>query len=319
MKFIYFYCSHFKGKNPTSRKGNYFEDMKAKLKEVLEISKEKNVDCILHGGDFTDSPVIALNLIDEIVDMIEENEKPFYAIRGSHDEIGHNPELSTSSILSHIFRRSDTIHHLNWMIDDEAVLVHGYDYYHDMENDFKKDGLMIPKELKKKYFVKKSIALTHAFIVEKPFHKDVVHILAKDLKTDYDLILLAHYHPEQGIFKIGNTTFVGIGSLARKTIGKGDTERTPNVLFVDTEKQIMDVIPLKSIRPKEETFDFEVIEILKREGESLDDFIDSLESVAVQGLGVKDAIVKICNENKIEKEIKDKIINKIDEAQEAME
>ena len=75
MKFIYFYCSHFKGKNPTSRKGNYFEDMKAKLKEVLEISKEKNVDCILHGGDFTDSPVIALNLIDEIVDMIEEQLK----------------------------------------------------------------------------------------------------------------------------------------------------------------------------------------------------------------------------------------------------
>ena len=314
MKFLYTYCTHIKGRTPVNRTGNFFDDIKEKFKEVMSISQERNVDAIFHGGDFTDSPVLALNLADEIIDIIEENKKPFYVVRGNHGEIGHNPDLSESSILSHIFRRSSVIQHLDRVQDvwsGGKVFIRGFDFYHNIENDLKENGLLV----KDKKEGEKHIAIVHAFISEKPFFKDVAHVVAKDLKTNYDLILLAHYHDEQGIFKVGDTTFIGIGALARKTIGKGDTNRTPNVLFVDTDEKQIEVIPLKNVRPKDEVFNLEIVELFKSNKESLDNFIESLDSVEVQGLGVREAIEKVCEKNNIDKNIKDKIIQKIYEVQ----
>jgi len=308
LRFLYIYCSHIKGTNPINRTCTYFEDMKAKIQEVVNLSKEYKVDKVFHGGDFTDSTNIALHLIDEIIDMIEESGVEWHIIRGNHDEIGHNPEASNRTILDHIFRRCKSIKHLDMIVDDKSkCIVQGFDYYHNIENDLKEKGLF-SKSSTKDY---KKIAITHAFITKDSFHPDVMHVKMEDIKTDFDLVLIAHYHNRLGMNKIGDTMFAGIGSLARLTIAKGDISRTPSVLYVDTENAVMNEIELLSAKPVDEIFNLERISEIKRYDDSMQKFIDGLESINLQGLNLRGIIEGIGKKNNIEKNVIDKIVNRI--------
>ena len=106
MKFIYFSDSHIKGKTPRYRTGDYFQDIKAKIIEVLKLAVDYNCDTIFCGGDLFDSPLVSLNICDEIIDLIEDCGIDFYCVTGNHDEIGHNPNLSGQTILGHLFKRT---------------------------------------------------------------------------------------------------------------------------------------------------------------------------------------------------------------------
>ena len=290
---------------------NYYEDIKAKIAETIALSKELGCDKVIHGGDLTDAPAMSLAMCDEIVDLIEDGQIPWDVIRGNHDEIGHNPNLSGESILDHIFRRSKIIRHLggqaNSKDDNMDVFIEGFDYYHGIEKDIKEKGLNCCMP----HLPGKKIAVVHAFITPVPFLPSVLHIQIPDIKTDFDLVLIAHNHSEFGIIKQGRTTYVSIGALARKTIASGDTSRMPNVLFIDTEAPIIRVIPLKCGKPAEEVFDMVKVREAKEFTASIDNFIQSLESTKFQGLNLRAIIEQLAQQEGIDREVVDEIMERI--------
>ena len=314
MKILFLTDSHIKGINPIYRKGSFLGDMTTKISEVIKLSKELGCEKVLHGGDLFDSPLVSLKLCDTFVDMIEHAGIPWGIVRGNHDEIGHNPNLSGESILDHIFRRSKLIYNLGGRSNGK-IYIEGFDYYHGIEKDLKEKGLIssIP------YVGDKQIAVVHAFITSKPFNPKVMHVVANEIQTDFQLVLVSHYHAEFGILKVNNpvtgmkTTFVSIGSLARLTVADSDISRMPNVLFIDTDISLIKVIPLQSAKPASEVFDLTNLEKKQQFETRIDNFVNSLESVKVQGLNLRSVIEEIGIRLMEDREVIDEVIKRIGE------
>lgn len=306
MKILFFTDSHGKGVNPISRRGDFFADLMVKFREIGTLGRQMGVDVYLHGGDLFDSPLVSLNVCDEVVDEIERWGKPFFIIRGNHDEIGHNPNASGQSVLDHIFRRSKVIKHLEHQVyNDGELFIQGFDYTHNIEEDIRNNGLMssMPNLTGKK------IAVVHAFILDKPFIRSVPHIVIDDIKTDFNLVLVGHYHLAFGSIKKGNTTFVGLGALMRTSVI--DINRKPSVAVIDTTVGSMNIIYLNDVKPADEVFDLNKIAETKQFEDRLDDFIDSLDSVKFQGLNLRNIIEQIGKEGKVERVVIDEILERI--------
>lgn len=308
--FIYCADTHIKGKNPENRIGNFYQDLMAKIKEIIFIAKKHSVDFIVHGGDLFNSPDVSNIMIDEFIDLVEQSKIIWYVIFGNHDEFGHSPELSKSSALAHIFRRSKYIKHLDTEIlnasKQEGVdaVLQGFDYYHLIESDIKEKGLMC-KYPKAKF----KIAVPHAFITLKPFLPHVMHIRAKNVKTDFDIILCSHYHSAWNIKEFNGAKFVNLGAIGRQ--GIDEINRTPQVLLVDTDTKKLEIIKLKSAKPGKEVFDLEKVEKRKAFEQNIDNFIESLDNVKFQSLDIIGRIMEIGKEKNIEKEVIEEVINRI--------
>jgi len=310
MKFLYLCDTHIKGKNPENRIGNYYNDIMDKIKEVISLSKEYNVDFIVHGGDLYDSDTVSNTMVDDFIDLVEKNKKEWYIIWGNHDEIAHNIKISKSTSLAHIFRRSKYISHLETNILKASkqkgidTVLQGFDYYHNIEGTIREKGLMC------KYpDAKFKIAVTHAFITLKPFLPHVLHIQLKDVKTDFDIVLCSHYHKDWGIKELNGTKFVNLGAIGRQ--GIDEVDRIPQVLLVDTDTKELKIIKLKSAKDCKEVFDLEKIEKMKQFEGNIENFIHSLESVKFQSLDIRGKVEEIGKKTNTEKEVIKEVINRI--------
>jgi len=304
MKILNLRDTHFRAKNSIHRIGNMYKDILAKVDEVIELSKK--CDIVLHNGDFFDSPFVSNTVIDDIVDRIEDSKISWYVTVGNHDCSSANWESSRSSALAHIFRRSNSIHELK-ELEFDNVYIKSYPYYYGVEEDIKKDGVRHDK--KDKF----TIASTHSFISIKPFLKQVLHVQAKDISTNYDLVLCSHFH---ALFDetINNTRFINSSSLCRLSIT--EKNHKPTVAIIDTETRDVKFIELKSAKPFEEVFDLSKIDTKKEFNADIEKFIKSIESAEFQEMSITGIINQIAKEKKIDKEVVNLIVNKIGELDE---
>lgn len=310
MKFLYIQDTHIRGRNSEHRIGNYYEDVMVKINEVVELSKKIGTDCVLHGGDIWDSANVSNVMLDEFIDLVEAAKIPWYVLPGTHDMIGHDWALSKGSTLAHAFRRSRLIHELTTLSEsgDEHSkwFIQGFKYYHNCESDIAKNGLMSSAPLPLK------IAVTHAFITLKPFLKTVMHVVAKDIATDFDIVLNAHYHCPWGIKRIGNTKWVNIGAFGRKSIDEIDIK--PTVVYIDTDKpDNIELIPLTTAKPGNEVFDLTKVTESKVFEQSIDDFINSLQNVKMDELDVRGIVELLAKDHHIDLDVKKEVIKRIGE------
>jgi len=301
MKFLYCTDIHIKGKNPVNRLDNYYQSCLEKIDEIIQIAKRQDCKFIICGGDLFDSPNVSNTIIDDFVDKVEASKIDWHIVSGNHDMTGHNWEVSKASALAHIFRRSKSIMLLD-TIDGTNYYIKGYKYYHTIEEDFKEKGL---KHRKKNKF---TIAISHAFISIKPFFKEVSHICAKDLQTNYDLVLCSHFHTNFDEI-INGTRFLNTNSIGRSSITE---QHTPQVAIIDTAHDIMK-IDLESAKKANEIFDLSKYEELKANKKDIKEFLQSLKNVDFQSMSISEQIVKIGKEQKVDKEIVDYLLNKIGE------
>lgn len=299
MKLLYLADPHGKGKNPCNRLDNYYQSWLEKIKEVIEIANVNSCDKIICGGDLFDSPNVSNTIIDDFVDLVEESGINWQVVPGNHDMSAHNWELSKSSALAHMFRRSKIISQLTELscggVNIEKCIIKGYKYYHTIEEDMIENGLMCDSDAEFK------IAVPHAFISIKPFFKDVSHICAKDLKTNYDLILCSHFHMTFDE-TINGTRFINPNSLGRTSIRE---QHMPEVLIVDTETREIEKINLQSAKQIGEIFDLEKYEELKGKKKDIKEFLDSLKDVDFQSMDLGQQIVKMGKNNNID----DSVVN----------
>lgn len=305
MKFLYLQDSHIKGKNPENRIGSYYNDVMTKIKEIISIAQKNKCNMIISGGDNLDSPLVSLPVCDKFIDIIEEGKIPFYTIWGNHEEEGNNFTLSKSTTLNHIFNRSSYIKLLT-NIEKKDYYIKGYSYFHNIEENIRNKGLFC-KEIKNKW----KIAIVHALVTLKKLPYQAMYVVAKDIKTDFDVVLVAHNHSQYGIKEINGVKFVFLGALGRRKIDEKDIK--PSVLLIDTESRKLEIIELKSGKRAKEVFDLEKVREIKQfEGEIIN-FINSLSDVKLQGLNIRSMVEYIAKEKNVKQEITKECITRIGE------
>ena len=304
MRFLYIQDTHIRGINPSSRKGDYYQNIMAKISEVVSLSKKSKVDCVIHGGDLFDSGIVSNTIVDDFVDKIEDVGILWYIVPGNHDMVAHNWEVSKASSLAHIFRRSDLIREFT-LLTDKSTHIQGFRYWHNIEEDIKQ-GMLCNANVEKYSF---TIAIVHALITLKSLPYQAMHVVAKDIKTNYDVVLVAHNHQAWGIKDVNGTTFINMGSLGRRKIDEADVK--PSILYVDTEKKELKIIELKSAKLKEEVFDLDRIEQAKDFNADIELFIKSLKETKVSGLDLRGIIEHIASQRNIDRIIIKEVIERI--------
>jgi predicted phosphodiesterase len=282
---------HIAGKNPCNRIDDYRSSCLLKLDEIVEISKK--CDYVISAGDLWDSAVVVNSLVDDVVDRIESSKRIWYFIYGNHDILNYNIESSSSVSLTHMIRRSKWIQHLD-ILQDKNYYIKGYDCQFGKETELKEKGLMC------NYDADFKIAITHQFITIKPFHPQVLHVQAKDIQNNYDLIICSHFH-SQFDKTINKTRFLNLGELGRVSISEAHHE--PQVAIIDTETKQIEIIKLKSAKPANEIFDLSKYEEIKENEKSIEDFIASLNSATWQACDLRTQIQTIGKEQNVEKEV----------------
>ncbi len=304
MKFLYMQDSHLKGVNPISRIGDYYTDVMTKIDEVLTIAKDKEINTIIHGGDVFDSALVSNNIVDEFIDKIEQSKVTLYLVWGNHDMCGHNLKATNSgtSSLAHILRRSSRIKHISSLKPHKGTIITGYDYYHNIEQDIATGLVSIEQSDAFK------IGVIHALVTEKPFLPQVMHVVAKDIETNYDLLLLAHYHQPYDI-TIKHTRFLNIGCLGRTSIDEANV--IPSVVYIDTTERTVEIIHLKNFKSKKEAFNIDKIEEAKHFESNIENFIKSIDSAKFQGINLRGTIEYLGKMNNIDKEVIEELITRI--------
>lgn len=303
MKLLYLQDFHLLFKAPINRKDNYYQSMLLKLDEILSIAKKNKVSYILDGGDFFESPLVSNTIVDEVLDKTEKNKIEWKMLFGNHCQIGHHLENSKGTSLAHMIRRSKFTHYLD-TIEDDNCFIKGVEYQHNIEAKLKEEGIFHNKK------DKLTIAIVHALVTEKPLPYSAMHVCYKDIKSNYDLLLIAHNHHPFDL-QIKDTHVINIGACGRRKIDEQDI--SPSVLLIDTFTKKLEIIKLKSAKSGTKVFDLEKIEKNTQFESNIDLFISSLNSVKLQSLDLRGKIEEIAKETKVEKEILDEVIKRIGE------
>ena len=303
-KFLYFQDFHIYGKNSVHYISDYFEDCLTMLDEILALGKEYKVEVIIDGGDLLHSPEPSYKILDEIADRIEKAKIDMYSLYGNHAQRYHSTEHSKYTGLAHLFKRSKYFQYFDEFSDKNSV-IRSYEYSHEVEEEIKKDGIIFNDKFKDVW----KIAVVHAFICPKEF-PFASHVICDDIKTNADIILVAHYHKEWEK-QVGSTLYKDIGCVGRRSITEKDIK--PSVLLIDTDKREIKEIFLKSAKDGSKIFDLSKVDEIKAKDNTLNAFIQSIESVQFQEMSIKDTVKFIAKEKKIDKKPVDLIINKIGE------
>jgi len=302
MKFMWINDIHLRGRNSVHRIGNYFEDVLEKLQEVADIYQKNKCEFLIIAGDLFDSHTVSNSVVDEFVDIIEDNGIKVYLIYGNHDLINCNLVASKASSVSHILRRSESFNHLlPYEVFEDCEFL-GIDYQFNIEDKIRKNGIIFDETDRFK------IAVIHAFITEKPFHPNVNYVMAKDIKTNADLVICSHFHEEFDI-KSKNTRFVNLGAFGRLSVS--EAKKQPKVALVNTESQEVTILELMSAKKGHEIFDLTKYNELKKNKKDIKDFLERLNNVEWQSMDIKSQIAKIGKEEKIEENVIDYIFEKI--------
>ena len=309
-KYLYFQDGHAKGVNPVARKDNYYQSWLAKFKEILTIAKERKVDAIIDGGDLLDTPRVADTIVDDILDLIEETGIPIYALWGNHNLIGHHIETSTNTSFKHMLRRCKLLKEAK-EINEKTHTIKFIDYDHDIEKKIKEEGIIFQETPRFR------VAIAHAFITPKPFLASVLHVVADDIKTNADLILVAHYHAVWEK-QVGKTKFIDIGCLGRCSIAEAGIH--PTCVIMDfslpkSEKINLEFIKLQSAKEGKDVFDLEAKELAQNNERELELFVNSLRDFKNQDLDVRGAIEYVGKEQNIERPVIERILQKLGEVQ----
>ncbi len=232
MKFLYFSDSHIRATTPKSRLDDYPSALWNKFQQISSLIFDLNIDAILINGDLFDTPDPTTSLINKYLSLFKYWDLPIYATIGSHDKFGYNNStLIRSGMGTLIAAGIITIVDQTRIIKDVqlAGVSHSYDLDENSSNYTR-------KRLNENFMIQ----MNHGMILDKPFVS--THTLIQDVQTDADLCLCGHFHSGFGPIKIGNTTWLNVGSLGR-------TERTsrlygPSVVFIDSVEKKFEIIAL---------------------------------------------------------------------------
>ena len=293
---------HLQGKNSINRLGDYFADWLIKFEEILSLAKKNKCEAILDGGDLFEGKNPSYSVIDAMADLVEQYKIPVYSLLGNHCMDSGHIENSKDTGLYHLQKRSGYFKYMPHIKCEQKYEIRPIEYKFGIEFELKDNGLGFSDTKRWK------IAIIHALVTPKKFFENASYVTPEQISTNGDLILCGHYHhPFKKI--VNGTEFLNIGCVGRLNINEANIE--PSVLILDTDKRDYEIIQLKSAKKSTEIFDLSKYEELKKQEQSIDEFINTINSSEWVTLDVLGQIEKFAKENKFEKQVVDYILRKV--------
>lgn len=319
MKILYFTDTHIRGTNPKNRLDNYYETLKIKFNEIKEIIDNEKIDYVLHGGDLFDRPDVSVSIVSEFANIFQSFNAPVYIISGNHDIFGHNPDTLNRTMLGLLCNIGvlNLVNNKKIILNkDVRVQLTGSPYIYSIDENNNTDNYIV-KEVDSS--CKYAIHMTHGFLIDKPFIKEVPHTLVEDIiSTKADITLAGHYHYGfKTIFKDGKY-FINPGALIRISNSMAEINRMPKVNIIELTNDTVEVLDyyLKTARSGSEIMDRSEIERHKFKGIKIAEFKEIIDSsINLKNLDIFELLLKISRDNNINEDVKKEALKRIEQAQ----
>lgn len=319
MKFLYFTDTHIRATNPKNRLDDFYTTLQTKLLEVSEISKAEKVDYVLHGGDLFDRPDTSISVVSDFSKIFLSFDVPIYIVSGNHDIFGHNPKTINRTMIGLL----NSLNIINLVDEKEIILekdikvqLTAAPYVFGMDDEINK-GRYIIKE--RNTNVDYMIHMTHGFLLDKPFIKNIPHTLVSEiLDTKANITLAGHYHYGFPTQCIDGKYFINPGSLIRISNSLIEIKRRPKVVIINIDKDGISLkdIYLKSALPGDTVLDRSEIERHKLKLDKIYEFKEIIDSTVELGnLDIYEILSEIALNEAISKNVKDEAIKRIQEIQ----
>lgn len=257
MRLLYLTDTHIRGNSPENRIDSFADTLKAKIQEVIEIADRYEVDYILHGGDFFDSPSPSLGVTGEFLELFKELRQPIYVISGNHDIFGANLNSLPRTLLGFL----DRLGFINLLLPGEKIFLNkhntclqlsGQPYHYEID--------IRPPELD--YQITKgqadlAVHMVHGMLCNDKDFPGNLTLVDDILSTEADLTLAGHNHLGFGVICKNNRWFANPGALVRLSNNKREISRKIAVLLIKAEGSTLscETIELKSALPGDEVLD----------------------------------------------------------------
>lgn len=313
MKLLFITDTHWRSDKPKARLDDIMQTQFAELGDILNISREHEVDAILHGGDAFNVRNPPHSLVIHLLNWIKSLALPIYGVLGNHDLTGGNLDSVKNTGLGVLFE-SGAFDKLDLLeFESEKVVIKGVHHSFHFDGNYMFDD---------KYDGWAKIIVSHNFIIPSetmPF--GFLH--PRDIKTNADMVLCGHYHQQWSYHSDENaeykTTWYNPGSISRWKINERTHIPHAVLLTIENGKITPKAIPLPSAKPGSELFDETVLAIEKAQDKNMEQFVQSLESTSFSDIDIEQVVQVSATYNNLEPAVLECVLQKIREAKETLQ
>lgn len=323
MRLLFFTDTHIRGSSPVNRRDNLLATLKEKLAEVVSLANDYQVDYVLHGGDFFDTPTPTLSVVGDFLEILRELKAPLYGVAGNHDIFGGNLQTLSRTVLGFtarlgIFRLLDAEERVRLEAGGIRACLAGRPYHLDIDRRPRHLDYCIEKDAESDL----TIHLIHGMLLDKQ-HFPGDYTLIDDLgNTGADLVLAGHYHLGFGALQRGDCHYVNPGALVRLSNHHREIERQVRVALIDLTGGAVScrLIPLQSALAGEEVLDRTRAEELEFRVLAMERFTREVrEATELKRWDVSQIINELAGAENLSEEVRQEALRRIANAQESLQ
>lgn len=323
---------HIRKQAPINRKDDFYNTLKEKLKEIVKVGYENQVDGFLIAGDFFDSPMPSMNVVSEIIriflngsdisdllysssttaeDIKKRTEKmiPIITVAGNHDLYGNSINTLNRTMLGFlinlgIVRLVSKENPFSLENKDFSCAITGTSYNSDIDSE-DKSGYIVDEKLGDKH-----IHIVHGMLSDTDMGKIITHTRIKDiLNTKADFTFAGHEHNGFDLIERDNKYFYNSGSITRLSIEEVD--RKVKIAKLEVSKEGFKLLPyyLKTAKDGKEVLDLTKKERKIKKEEEFKEYHEAVKLAGnFEGNTSREIIDSLAENNNIKPHIKEKAL-----------
>lgn len=313
IKFITFTDVHISSVNPSSRKGNYENDIFTKLEQIKAVGEKMKVDFFIFAGDLFNLKAPMRNphaLNSRLINLFKSFPAPIYATEGNHDLRQDSYETFDEQPLNVIYASDALIQtrSIKKTINNISMKISGIPFREEPD-------LSTIDRANKDVDLNIFILHLYATLDGGMLFRSKLFSYEEISKLMDDIFILGHYHVDQGIeiLEINGKKqyFINLGAISRGSLSDEDVNRQPKISLVTVTKDNgnisieTNIIKLK-VKPVDEVFDLVVHEREKKEQKEAKEFVDKLKTDMIEA-PEEDRISEEISSMGLDKKVLDKV------------
>jgi DNA repair exonuclease SbcCD nuclease subunit len=321
MRLLFLTDDHKRGTTPANRKDNFPATLAAKLREVADIAREREVDYILHGGDFYDVPAPAISVCADFLEIYQQFPAPVYIIAGNHDLFGNNEETLPRTMLG-LAARVGIVRMIGrapvyLTKGDLRLQLTGRGYHFEMDRRDPREDYVVQKRN-----CDYAIHMVHGMLLDRASFPGPFYTLVEQIwETEADFTLAGHNHLGFADAERDGRRFLNPGALARLSNHPLEMRRPVQVIYIDLggSRPVFEKIRLQSAPPGEDVLDRSMQEEASFREERLAGYLAEIKAAgSYQRADVRLLVEEIARSEQLEPRIRSEALRRVGLAEEAL-